>query len=223
MTPARRIAFFGGSFNPVHRGHLHAARTALRTFRLDAVHFLPARCPPHKRPDELLPEQLRLELLHLATRREPRFVVDDFELRHPELRYTYDTLSALESEHPAARPLWFLIGGDSLRDLPKWHRSRELVKRFVIVTSLRDRTTSIDELLAPAARAFDPEDVARLRAHVLPGSPFEVSATEIRAGLDDATLRRVLPRAVRSRLEELAILRRREPDPHRRILDDDRS
>ncbi len=214
------IAFFGGSFNPVHRGHLYVARRALAHFRYAAIHFLPARCPPHKSPTDLLPEELRLELLRLATRREKRFVVDDFEIRHPEYRYTFDTLCALEKIHPTRIPLHFLIGGDSLRDLPKWYRSRELVERFVFVTVPRDPALTIDDLLAPARAVFDAASVARLRANVLPVSPFVAQSTTIRAGLTRDEVRRLLPRAVASRLEELQLLRTRGSDHDRPGVDD---
>lgn len=198
-----RIAFFGGSFNPVHRGHLLVARRVVRCLGFDRLHFLPARCPPHKTERDMLPAELRVELLELATRRQPHFVVDRFELEHPEFRYTYDTLCALEQVHPTARPLAFVIGGDSLRDLPKWYRSRELVKRFDFITVPRDPGIDRETLLAGAIAAFDAPDVDRLRANFLNVPPFPISSTEIRAGLDARTAAKVLPRAVRLRLAQL--------------------
>lgn len=195
-----RIAFFGGSFNPVHRGHLLVARRVLQHFSFDRIHFLPARCPPHKTAQDMLPTELRVELLELATKREPRFVIDRFELEHPEFRYTFDTLSALEKVHSESLPLAFVIGGDSLRDLPKWYRSRELVKRFDFITIPRDPGISREDLLANAKAAFEPADVERLRAHFLDVPPLPISSTQIRAGLDPRTAAKVLPKAVRERL-----------------------
>jgi nicotinate-nucleotide adenylyltransferase len=206
VSARRRVAFYGGSFNPVHRGHLYVARRALRGFDLDEIRFLPARTPPHKTAQQMLPAELRIELLHLATHRHPCFVVDDFEIRHPELRYTFDTLAALESLYPDARPLRFLIGGDSLRDLPKWHRAAELVRRYEFLTVPRDPNVDLETLLAPAAAAFPEEDVARLRAGVLPVPPREISSTAIRAASDLASVRKLLPRAVAARLAELGLL-----------------
>jgi len=206
-----RVAYYGGSFNPVHRGHLYVARRALRENGYLRLHFLPARCPPHKRRDELLSDSIRLELLRLATRREPRFVVDPFEIENPQYRYTFDTLSALEARDPSVE-LHFLIGGDSLVDLPKWYHAAELVERFTLVTAPRDPTLSIDRLLEPLAGRFSDAALSKLRANVLRIPAWPISASEIRAGLDDATLRRVLPRAVRSRLMDLDLLPRRGPN-----------
>lgn len=151
----------------------------------------------------MLPTELRVELLELATRRDPHYVVDRFELEHPEFRYTYDTLSALEKIHSNAAPLAFVIGGDSLRDLPKWHRSRELVKRFDFITVPRDPGIDRESLLAGAIAAFDATDVERLRANFLDVPPFPISSTRIRAGLDARTAAKVLPRAVRLRLAQI--------------------
>lgn len=212
MTNRPRIAYYGGSFNPVHRGHLYVARAALRCFRYDRLHFLVARRPPHKTDADLLPEELRLELLRLATEREPRFVVDDFEIRNPQYRYTFDTLTALTARDPGSE-VHFVIGGDSLLDLPKWHRAAELVSRFTIVTAPRDPGRSADELCATLRGRLPDDAVARLRAHVLPIRPWPIAATEIRSGLDDATLRRVLPRKVRLRLAALDLLPRRGAHP----------
>lgn len=212
MASRTRVAYYGGSFNPVHRGHLYVARAALRIGGYDRVHFLPARCPPHKTDAEMLPEALRLELLRLAVEREPRFVVDDFEIANPNHRYTFDTLTALAARDPNTE-IHFLIGGDSLVDLPKWYRAADLVTRFTIVTAPRDPNRSADELCATLAGRLPAEAIARLRAHVLPIRPWPIAARDIRAGLDEKTLARVLPRKVRLRLAALDLLPRRRANP----------
>ena len=106
-------------------------------------------------------------------------MIDDREARREAPTYTFDTLQELRGELGDAE-VCFLIGGDSLRDFPKWHRADEIVRTFTIVTVPRSPSESIEDLLAPASAAFDAESVARLRDHVLDVAPLPISSTEIR-------------------------------------------
>jgi len=179
-APALRLALFGGSFDPIHRGHLHVARAALEHFRFDQIHFLPALVPPHKREHSLLPVEDRLDLLCAALRDEPRFLIEEDEIRRGGSSYTFDTLSRLRAAKPPGTRLFFLIGGDSLQDLPKWHRAADLVREFTLVTVPRDRQGPAEDWLKPLRAAFPKEDVERLERHVLPVEPLPISSTEVR-------------------------------------------
>ena len=197
----RRVAFLGGSFDPVHNGHLHVASAARSHFDLAAVHFLPAPCPPHKRSQRMTDIDDRLALLRLALSDEPTFVIDDAEVRRGGTSYTYDTLCEKREVLGEDVEVCFVIGGDSLRDLPKWYRAEDLVREFTLITVPRDPDASLDELLGPAAAALPAADVDRLRRHVLPVEPLPISSTEIRAlcragDVDEAELSRLVPSAV---------------------------
>lgn len=176
----KQLAFFGGSFDPVHLGHLHIARAASERLAFDMVRFLPAPNAPHKLGKPMLPIEDRLELLGLALAGEPRFSIEEYEARRGGCSYTIDTLRHFRIRYPAGTRIFFLIGGDSLRELPEWHRAVELAAQFDLVTVPRDASCSEEELLAPVRRAFPPSLVEKLRAAILRVGPLPVSSTDIR-------------------------------------------
>jgi nicotinate-nucleotide adenylyltransferase len=114
-----RLGIFGGTFDPVHYGHLLLAECCREQLRLDQVWFLPAAVPPHKQRPELTPGNERAEMLELATGGHPAFKVCRFEIDRGGVNYTVDTLTHFRREHPRDE-LFFLMGADSLRDLPTW-------------------------------------------------------------------------------------------------------
>ena len=122
-----RVGIFGGTFDPIHQGHLLLAEAALEEFDLERILFIPAGISPFKqdRPPGATAEQ-RLAMLQLATASEPRFSVDARELHREGPSYTVDTVRALMGDHPGVRFL-FLIGADNLPDLSKWHGIAELM------------------------------------------------------------------------------------------------
>ena len=121
-----RVGLFGGTFDPVHLGHLILAESALEELNLDRILFIPAGISPHKtlRPPAATAEQ-RLEMLRLALAEEPRFSVDDQELRRSGPSYAIDTVRTLLGEHPGVRFLYF-IGADNIPELGTWHEIDEL-------------------------------------------------------------------------------------------------
>lgn len=123
-----RVGIFGGSFDPVHLGHLILAEAALEELDLDRIIFIPAGVSPFKqdRPPGASPEQ-RVAMLRLATAGEARFSVDERELKRSGPSYTIDTVRSLMGDYPGVRFL-FLIGADNLKDLPEWHDADELMR-----------------------------------------------------------------------------------------------
>lgn len=121
-----RVGIFGGTFDPVHHGHLLLAEAALEQLDLDRILFIPAALSPFKqdRPPGASAEQ-RLRMLRLATASEPRFGVDDREIHRDGPSYTLDTVRSLLGDHPGVRFL-LLIGADNLAELERWHRIDEL-------------------------------------------------------------------------------------------------
>ena len=122
-----RLGIFGGTFDPPHTGHLILAETAADDLALDRVLFVPAADPPHKAASDVrAPAAHRAAMVERAIAGNPRFALSRVDLDRPGPHYTVDMLHLLRREHPDAA-LYFLIGGDSLRDLPTWSRPAELI------------------------------------------------------------------------------------------------
>lgn len=125
-APVTGYGVFGGVFDPVHDAHLAAAREALAALPIDEVRFFPAGVPPHKRERTPAPAEHRLRMLELAVAGEPRFTVDDREIRRPGPSYTVLTLAELASERPGRR-IFLLIGADNAAKLRTWHRAERIL------------------------------------------------------------------------------------------------
>lgn len=134
MSALRKIGLFGGTFDPVHLGHLHLAAVAKEALALDEVRFLPCRISPHKNDHAPASGQDRLEMLRLATREIPWAVVDDFELTQADPSYSFLTAEAMAEKFPDARLFW-IMGGDQWNALTRWknpERLAELVEFIVL-------------------------------------------------------------------------------------------
>lgn len=176
------LAVFGGSFDPVHNGHLQLARAVVERKLADEVLLVPAGHPPHKPAGELAPAEDRMEMLRLAVATEPGFSTSDIELKRAAgFTYTIDTLAILSQVFPEY-DLVFLLGMDSLRDLHQWHRAPELVShhRLLIYPRPGVRPPAYFEL----AQRFGARNAHKLFDSVLDGFPlFDLSATRIREAL----------------------------------------
>ena len=132
LPPAVAVAgLLGGTFDPVHIGHLILAETARELLALDHVYFVPAGDPPHKRGAVIAQAQDRLAMLHLAIDDNPHFSISHIDLDRPGPHYSVDLVQLLQRQLGAGVELWFLMGLDSLIDLPTWHdpdRLRRLVR-----------------------------------------------------------------------------------------------
>ncbi|MFO1498871.1 MAG: nicotinate (nicotinamide) nucleotide adenylyltransferase [Verrucomicrobiota bacterium] len=162
-----RIGLFGGSFNPVHGGHLLVAQSALEELELSRLFFIPAAQSPFKPGVQLAPGQERLRLLRLALVGQSRCAIDDQEIERAGISYSIDTVRNYARSFPHAE-LWYLIGGDHAPLLPKWRESSELAARVQIGIIARPGQ-SATALPAP------------FRGRTLRGWPFDISASEIRA------------------------------------------
>lgn len=184
MTDRLRAALFGGSFDPVHAGHLETARRAERVFALDRVVFVPAARPPHKPGRELADGSFRLALLCLATVERASWQVSEVELTRRGPSYTIDTVRAMPRllEVAAAElDLFMILGSDNLPGLPGWHRAEELLDRVQPIVAWRDGDP--DEHVASLAGRLSPPHVAKIARGFLRLPPIDVSASEIRARL----------------------------------------
>lgn len=130
-----RIALFGGTFDPVHWGHLLLAESTRAAYRLDRVVFIPTGLPPHKRPAVARPAD-RLRMLCLATARHSSFDVSDWEIRQKRVVYSYETIAHFRDRWPRAK-LFFIVGTDMLRGIGHWKKGKELLDRCMFLGAER--------------------------------------------------------------------------------------
>jgi len=186
------VALFGGTFDPVHLGHLRVARAARERFRLNRVYFVPATIPPHKADQQITPYGHRYAMLALATAADKAFLPSLLESPEQQAlhgaNYTIDTVRRFRKMLAARDRLFFIIGMDAFRDLGKWHKVDELLGEveFIVVSRpgflLADVVTALPERLNSA---FAGGKVARPqlgegKIHLLDGLAEDVSATQIR-------------------------------------------
>jgi nicotinate-nucleotide adenylyltransferase len=195
-----RIGVFGGTFDPIHLGHLILAEQCREQARLDEVWFVPAPRPPQKEGQAVTRFDQRVEMLQLAVAGNPAFRVDEVEKDRAGPSYTVDTLAELKRRHPGY-DFFLLIGGDSLADLPTWREPARLVEQATLLVMSRAGATlpSIPEL---RARLGLPGGVP-LRLEVVQAPRIDVASRDLRArAAAGRTLRYLVPRAVEVYVQE---------------------
>lgn len=200
-----RLGILGGTFDPVHYGHLLLAESCREQLALDEVWFLPAAVPPHKQQVALTPGINRIEMLHLAIGGHDAFRVCSYEVERGGVNYTVDTLAHLAAEDPA-RELFFLMGADSLRDLPGWREPRricELAMPAVVTRSLpgvADHDEGLD--LATLNGLVSPQRLEAIRRHQVRMPRIDLSSSDIRSRVAAGrSIRYQTPRAVEKYIE----------------------
>lgn len=136
-----KIGIYGGTFNPIHHGHLILARDAVEALGLDEIVFVPTSNSPHRLREMPAPNEIRWEMVCAAIANEPGFKADDMEIRRGGVSYTIDTVLALKQKYPVTAEMYYLIGQDNVDELHSWHRIDELklLVNFVVFTrSSRD-------------------------------------------------------------------------------------
>lgn len=169
----QRIGLMGGSFNPIHYGHLNLARAALDAGMVDRVLFMPSGNPPHKRAG-LEDKQDRLNMAALAIEGEPGMEICREEVDREGVIYTVDTLSILKEKMPGCR-FFYLIGADTLRTLHTWRRPEDVVRLCTLLVAARPGE---DHAQLPALMARWRAQGAQIET--LPAACVQVSSTEIR-------------------------------------------
>lgn len=184
-TAAEGLAVFGGTFNPVHLGHLRSAIELLEHLPVSQLRFMPCSLPPHREPPGISARQ-RAAMIELAIAGEPRFSCDTRELERPGPSYTIDSLASLREEIGGQRSLVLVMGCDALLGLDRWHRWQELLEHCHIAAIARPgwNWPEEGELAAYLAsrRSTAPELASRPSGgvHITALRPLEIAATEIR-------------------------------------------
>ena len=205
MSP---IGIFGGTFDPIHYGHLRTALELLQALRLAEMRFMPAGNPPH-RDLTIASAEMRLKMVKAAIAGQPGFTVDDREVRREGPSYSVDTLTELRAEH-RDRSLCLIVGIDAFLGLPKWHQWREILQLAHLIVAHRPgwRAPSmgpLGELLVDrgTGRINDLHESLAGCIYIHAGTQLEISSTEVRkliaAGRDP---RYLMPDPVRDIVEE---------------------
>jgi nicotinate-nucleotide adenylyltransferase len=197
----RRIALFGGSFDPIHNGHLAVARAADRRFNFDEIHFIPASRPPHKLKQHLAPFPHRFAMVALACIDHPHFVPSVAEAGHnfagAQLHYSVDTVRYFRhAYHGHGDRIYFIVGADAFLDIPKWKEYEVLLGLcdFIVANRPGIRAAALKLVIPPELMArhgvrgdADPVHESKAVAHLQKTSVYlletvasEVSATDIR-------------------------------------------
>jgi nicotinate-nucleotide adenylyltransferase len=205
-----KILLFGGSFNPIHHGHLIVSGRAAEVLGADRIILVPGASPPHKGRAALAPAADRLELCRLAVRDDPRFAVSDWETRQAGPNYTLHTVEHFRDTEPQGATLYWLIGMDSLAELSSWYQIGALASLCTLVTVGRPGFQRPD--FSPLRELMSPEQIQKLEEHVLQTPLIDISAsdirTRVRAGL---SIRYLVPDAVRATIEARGLYRADRP------------
>ncbi len=200
-----RRLLYGGSFDPIHSGHLAVAEAAARILAADRVSLIPAGDPPHK-PRTVASAEDRLEMCRLAVAGSALFDVLDVEVRRAGPSYTYDTVAELRDGPCRGDALVLLVGQDMLADLPRWHRARELAALVPIAAV--PRPGAPDPPWEELDATLGTELAAQIRSRILPTPRTDISATAVRRRVAEGrSVRCWVPDAVADYIERRGLYR----------------
>lgn len=198
MDYPEKIGIFGGTFNPVHTGHLMIAENAFHEYGLDKIFFIPAHIPPHKRTEEdqaqILADDIRMAMVEEAVKDVPYFIPCDYEIKKQGISYTSDTLANFAELFPDAE-LFLIMGGDSLMAIETWHCPEKILHDARIIVAARDE----DDLQKLCGQAEYLENkYSETRIFMLHVPKMEISSTMIRERVTKGeTIRYFVPENVR--------------------------
>jgi len=200
-----RVGIYGGTFDPIHQGHLILAEQCREQGKLDQVWFVPAFRPPNKLEQNLSRFEQRVEMLSLAIAGNPAFRINELEKERPGLSFTVDTLGELQKRHPGYE-FWLLVGSDTLADLPHWHDPIRVVALVGLMVMARPGTP-VMTAAELADRLGLPAD-APLRLHTAQTPLINISSRDLRHRVAEGrSVRYFLPRAVEVYVQEKRLYR----------------
>jgi nicotinate-nucleotide adenylyltransferase len=205
-----RLGVFGGTFDPIHLAHLILAERCREACRLDRVLFVPAGQPPHKSERQITPGRQRLEMVELAIAGHTAFAASTIELDRPGPSYSVDTLTELANQNPGDE-LFFLIGSDSLADLPLWYQPHRISSLATLVVATRPGSKRPD--VEPLRAVIGSSAVEQLLRHFVDIPLIEISSSVIRARVAAGqSARYMVPRAVECYIETHGLYRKETSD-----------
>ncbi len=196
-TP-KKIGLMGGTFNPIHNGHLLIAENARCQYNLDKIYFIPTGPSPHKKNNEIVSADIRYEMVQQAIADHPGFAVSSIEIDSTETSYTYRTLEKLTINYPNTR-FYFIMGGDSVYDFEHWRNPKRICELAHLLVAVRG---GMDK---SALQKYADKICAQFQGKVdlLDTPDFAVSSREIRRRvLENESIRYLVPENVRKYIEE---------------------
>jgi nicotinate-nucleotide adenylyltransferase len=215
MMALQRAAIYGGTFDPVHNGHIEVARRALQLFELDQVLFVPACVPPHK--SGISSAFHRFAMLALATEHEPLLRLSTIDLDEPDRPYAVDTVERMQRDIGQNCHLFFMVGADSWSEITTWHEWQRLLKMCDLIVVTRPGYELSGKVPPEAAKVVDVQgmnrqEISRLvssdkgtRTFLTDAAMVDISATRIRAAArsrDTDKLREMVPTPVANYIEK---------------------
>lgn len=200
-----RLGIFGGSFDPVHYGHLLLAESCLEQCQLDRLWFVPAAIPPHKQDRQLAPPSARVEMLKLALGGHSQIEVSETELKRGGVSYTVETLTEIQADHPDSQ-LFFLMGTDNLQYLPSWKQPEQLCSLAspIVVSRVGSGEPDFEQLTSVVSN----ERLAEIRQYQVIMPLIDLSSSEIRNRVAQGkSIRYHTPRAVEQYIKNQELYR----------------
>jgi len=197
MIRKRKIGILGGTFDPIHLGHLVLAEQVKEKLRLDQVIFIPSASPPHKTKRKLSPAKDRFQMTKLALENNPGFSISDIEVKRKGLSYTVDTLRELKNLFPDQK-IFFLTGSDVLNEIQTWKDPEQIYKLVKVVIAIR-----------PCFDIFDFENYFAKKSIIVSITGMETSSTEIRERVKkEQSIRYLVPAKVEEYIKKKKLYRR---------------
>jgi nicotinate-nucleotide adenylyltransferase len=210
ITMTQRIGLYGGSFNPVHHGHLIIARSTAERLSLDRIILLPSSSPPHKQSRDLADANHRLEMIRQAINGETIFELSDFDLKRAGPTYTVDTVAHFRTTFGPEARLYWLIGTDSLAELTTWRQVERILDLCDIATAHRPGHDQID--WQALATHFGVDRTDRLRAGIIETPRIDISSSNIRERVHDGqSIRYLVPDVVAQYIAQQGLYRNPPP------------
>ena len=200
-----RIGIFGGTFDPVHIGHLILAEQCREAAKLDKVLFVPAALPPHKQLQPLTSFGQRVEMLALAISGHPPFGIEEMEKDRAGPSYTVDTLAELHEQRPGDE-LYFILGSDSVRDLPIWYQPKRILQLATLLVVARADGPAFSA--KKLKESLELGDEFPLRYEVVEAPLITLSSRDIRRRIAEGrSVRYMIPRSVEAYIEDKRLYR----------------
>lgn len=194
-----RIGIMGGTFDPIHKGHLVLGQQARKEYGLKEVWFMPSGQPPHKKDHPVTEAKFRWEMAKLALQGQEGFVLSDVEIRRPGTTYTAQTLAFLRERYPDTR-FYFIIGADSLYEIEQWYRPDLVMAQAVLLVADRDYQKAHPKLEGQIKAMEEKYGAEIYRLHC---PEVDISSVEIRAmAAKNASLKGLVPDAVLAYIKE---------------------